>query len=303
MIVVGESLIDLVPSGDGLLAPRSGGSARTLAIAAARLGGDVRYVGALSADPFGVRLRAEHDAEGVDTAGAPTVQQPTTLAVVHLDQQGVASYTFHLADTSALALRDEHLAQLPQHDGLHVSLGAITLATPGVGEALLALLERHPARSSLDPNVRPAFLTDVPAAAALLARAAAACDLVRCSEEDLELLHPHEHPDEVAQRWHAAGPAVVLTRGEGGATAWTAAGRLDVAAPTVADVVDTVGAGDTFGGALLVALDEAGATAKASLAALPLPTWEEALRFAAAAAAVTVARQGADPPRRAELPD
>lgn len=143
MIIVGEALIDLVPDEDGRFDPRSGGSARNVAIAAARLGADTTYVGGLSRDGFGRRMRAELVGEGVDTSSAPEVGAPTPLAVVTLDPDGHAEYGFHLAGTAALALHGDDLAALPDDQPLHVSLGAVTLATPVIGDALVALLASH----------------------------------------------------------------------------------------------------------------------------------------------------------------
>ena len=301
MIIVGEALVDLVPESDGRLDPRPGGSARNAAIAAARLGAAVSYVGGLSSDGFGRRMRAELVAEGVDVSCSPVLSAPTPLAVVDLDDDGHADYHFHLADTAALALSSDDLACLRGDEPLHVSLGAITLATPRVGDALVALLASHAALTSLDPNVRPAFVTDPAADAERLDAAVSLVDVVRCSDEDLAVLRPGTDVAEVAAGWRRSGAsAVVVTRGDGGADAWTAAGHVHVDAPAV-EVVDTVGAGDTFGAALLTALVEAGATDRAGLELLDADGWTAALDFAAGAAAVTVGRRGADPPRRDEV--
>lgn len=301
MIIVGEALVDLVPEQDGRLDPRPGGSARNVAIAAARLGADVSYVGGLSSDSFGRRMRAEFVAEGVDVSCSPELAAPTPLAVVDLDDEGHADYRFHLADTAALALNSDDLACLRGDDPLHVSLGAITLATPRVGDALVALLASHAALTSIDPNVRRAFVTDPAADAERLDQAVSLVDVVRCSDEDLSILQPGEDVADIAAGWRDSGTsAVVVTRGDGGAEAWTASGHVRVDAPQV-EVVDTVGAGDTFGAALLTALVEAGATDRAGLELLDTAGWEAALAFAARAAAVTVSRRGADPPRRGEV--
>lgn len=301
MIIVGEALVDLVREPDGRLDPRLGGSARNVAIAAARLGASVTYVTGLSDDGFGRRLRADLLDEGIDLSSSPTFDLPTPLAVIDLDDEGHAEYHFHLAETAALAISSDDLACLRSDEPLHVSLGAITLATPRVGDALVALLASHGARTSLDPNVRAPFLTDPAADAVRLDSAVSLVDLVRCSDEDIELLYGDRDVADVAESWLEAGTrAVVVTHGSGGATAWSSAGTVEVTAPAVA-VVDTVGAGDTFGAALLVALDEAGATDGDGLDDLDLVAWETALGLAASAAAVTVGRRGADPPRRDEL--
>jgi len=319
VIIVGEALVDLVPEEDGRLDPRSGGSARNVAIAAGRLGADVSFVGGLSRDGFGRRMRGELVGEGVDTSSAPEVDAPTPLAVVTLDPDGHAQYGFHLAGTAALALHGDDLAALPGDEPLHVSLGAVTLATPVVGDALVALLASHTSLTSFDPNVRPAFLTDREADADRIDAAASLVDLVRCSDEDIELLHPDRSIEEVVHGWIEAGAGVVVvTRGAQGAVAWTAAAEVRTEAGEGSDGAgqgsdgagqgsddpeegDTVGAGDTFGAGLLVALTERGIATREDLLALTTEDWEAVLSFAARAAAITVQRRGADPPYRAEL--
>lgn len=303
MIIVGEALVDLVAEDDGRLDPRTGGGARNLAVAAARLGGDVAYVGGLSRDVFGQRILRELVAAGVDVSHAPVVAAPTPLAVVSLDDDGVPQYAFHLADTAVLALQPDDLASLPGDDPLHVSLGAVTLATPGIGDALVALLASHDALTSFDPNVRPAFVTEREADAARVDAAVSVVDLVRCSEEDLALLHPDRGYEEVARGWLDAGAgAVVVTRGAEGAVAFSPAGEVHAPTdPDAASAGDTVGAGDTFGGALLVTLVERGVRTRHDLLALTRDDWLAALDFATRAAAITVQRRGADPPYRAEL--
>lgn len=312
MIIVGEALMDLVEEPDGRLDPRPGGAGRNLAVAAARLGGTVTFVGGLSTDALGRRLLRGLVDAGADVSCSPVVDAPTPLAVVALDESGAAEYVFHLADTAALALRGEDLASLPGDEPLHVSLGAVTLATPGLGDALVATLASHDALRSLDPNVRPAFLGDRADAAARVDAAVSVVDLVRCSEQDVELLHPDRSVDEVATAWIASGAgAVVVTSGARGAVAWSASGRVDCPSPrdadgagsatAVIDEADSVGAGDTFGGALLVTLVERGVTVRDDLLALTRQDWLAALQFANRAAAISVQRPGADPPYRAEL--
>lgn len=301
MIVVGEALVDLVMEEDGRLTPRPGGAARNVAIAAARLGTEVTFAAGLSTDPFGRRLRDELTEEGVDLSCAPVVDDPTPLAVVHLGDDGGATYAFHLTDTAATALHTDDLACLRGDEPVHVSLGAVNLGTPRVGDALVTMLASHDALTSLDPNVRPACLTGGPQDADRVDAAVSLVDVVRCSDEDIALLHPGVDTDEVARGWLDGGPAlVVVTRGHGGATVLTADSRIDVDAPEV-DVVDTVGAGDTFGAALLAELAEREVTDRDALTALSDEDLRELLEFATAAAAVTVTRRGADPPRRDEL--
>lgn len=308
MIIVGEALVDLVEEDDGRFDPRRGGSARNVAIAAARLGLDTAWCWGLGHDRLADGFREEFAAEGVDLSHAQDVDAPTPLAVVSVDEDGGASYGFHLAATAATGVTATTLDQLPDDDPLHVSLGAVTLATSGVGDLLQSLLRRRggsSALTTLDPNVRSAFLDDPARQRQLLAEAAASCAVVRCSDEDLELLAGEGDAappaESIVRSWLDAGAqAVVVTRGSQGATVSTATLDARVEAPAT-EVVDTVGAGDTFGAGMLTALVERGATTRADVAELDEQAWQEVLGFAARAAAVTVGRRGADPPRRDEL--
>jgi fructokinase len=126
--------------------------------------------------------------------------------------------------------------------------------------------------------------------------------LLKVSEEDLALLYPAMAPQELASQWVAQGVAlVVITRGGDGAMAWTAQHHVSVpAAPS--ELVDTVGAGDTFQAAMLTWLAEHDALSPPALRHLSEASMTELLAFAATAAAITCSRRGADLPRRDELP-
>lgn len=303
LVVAGESLIDLAPRGGSLL-PLPGGSPLNVAVGLARLGTTTAYLGRLSTDGFGRRLRTLLDAEGVDLRWCATTDDPTTLAVVHLDDDGGATYGFYLAGTSSGGLRRADLPALPAGAALHVSLGAVTLATAPAGHATASLLDRERGRRvvSLDPNVRSSVVDDPVEHAARLAEAVAACDLVKVSDEDLAVLHPSEDPLEIAARWRAGGPAlVVVTRGADGAVALGPHGGVEVPGEPVA-VADTVGAGDAFTAGLLGWLADRGLLERRRLDGLDARQTTLALRHAARVAAVTCERVGADPPRADELP-
>lgn len=301
--VIGEALIDLTPMGaDGPeLVPVPGGSPFNVAIGAARLGAPTAFVGVLSDDAFGQLLAARLDAEGVDISAAPRSGAPTTLAVVSLDRHGRATYDFYLEGTSAVDLTAADIALPGGTEIVHVSCGAVTLAHEPAGLALRAALGRADgALRSFDPNVRPAFIDDHDRYVALVEDTVAGCDLVKVSDEDLGWCYPDEPVEAVARRWMQSGPALVMvTGGPVGAVAYGTE-RAEVPAPLV-DVVDTVGAGDSFSAALLGWLHRRGATDRTALASLDRTALTEALRFAVRAAAVTCTRRGADPPRSAEL--
>jgi fructokinase len=300
MIVAGEGLIDLVPLGgaatpDASRRPLPGGSPLNVAVGLARLAVSTRFLGRLSTDGFGRLLRERLDREGVDTALTTTTDAPTTLAVVHVDDDGDADYRFYLDGTSAAEI--DPPAGLPAGP-LHVSLGAVGLAHPA-GRALSALLGRERGRRvcSLDPNVRPSSGTD----ARLLDEAVGRVDVVKASDEDLHAVYG-EDADRVATRWLALrdGPRlVVVTRGDEGASAMTRSDRVEVAAERV-EVVDTVGAGDAFTAGLLAAFVERGMLEPGGLEGLEPAMLHDAMTLAARSAAITCTRRGADPPTTVE---
>jgi fructokinase len=303
IVVAGEALIDLAPR-DGTLVPLPGGSPYNVAVGLGRLGNPAAFLGHRSTDGFGRLLASRLDAAGVGLDTTSLTDDPTTLAVVHLDDQGRASYGFYLDGTSAAGLREDELPDLADALAVHLSLGAITLDTRPAGDAFAALVDRESGQRtvSLDPNVRPSVIADLGAYAQRLEALVARCDLVKVSDEDLHLLHPEEPAHEVARRWVRSGPAVVVvTRGPDGALGVTAEGdEVEVAGETV-DVVDTVGAGDAFTSGLLDALAQRGRLERDALRDLGVGDLRAALQAAVHVAAITCTRPGADPPRRDEL--
>lgn len=304
IVVCGEALIDLVPVGpDGPYAARPGGSPANVAVGLGRLGVPVALLCRLSADALGRRLAAHVAAAHVDTTWALPAPEPTTLAVVTLDPGGDAEYAFYVDGAADGGWCTEDLpADLPEGAALHVS-GSLALAVPSMGDALEALLTRERGRRvlALDPNVRPRLVRDEVALRARLDRWLGLVDVVKISEDDLAWVAPGEPVEQVAARWRAGGPAlVVVTRGPDGVHAAGPAGTVDLPGRSVA-VADTVGAGDAFMSGLLCALDEGGALDAAALAALPAEALRAALAFAQEVAAETCRRVGADPPWRAEL--
>jgi fructokinase len=291
IVVAGEALADLVPNGGGFTTHLGGGpftAARTLA----RLGRQVWFAGALSTDGLGTQLRTALVADGVRLDCVTLVDAPTTLAVADVDAEGAARYRFYTDGTSAPALS---AVTLPAGvTALHV--GTLGLVLEPMATVIETLVIEAPldVLVMVDPNCRPDLVTDRRAYRARLDRVLARADLLKVSVEDLAWLEPDARPAEAARR--LGGPAVVTAGGEG-AIVVTREDTVWVPAYPVR-VVDTIGAGDAFGGGLLAWWMERG-LGKAALnetAALV-----SAAVFAARVASVVVGRAGADPPQRIEV--
>jgi fructokinase len=183
------------------------------------------------------------------------------------------------------------------------SLGAVL--PPGADD-VLAILEsaRDKATISYDVNVRPAITGTGPDLVSQVESVVARSDIVKASDEDLQALYGELDPVAGAKRLLTLGPAaVVVTRGQGGATWVSVSQEVDVASVPVV-VADTIGAGDTFCAAMLDRLWTRGLLGpggRESLVDVARDAVVDVLSHAARAAAVTVGRPGADPPYRHEL--
>ena len=298
--------MDVFPAGDTpagvLLDARVGGSPFNVAIGLARLGQAVAFLGAISTDFLGERLVQGLHNEGVETALVTRVDAPTTLGLVGSSMAGIPSYTFHGEHGADRQLALDTL-RWPAADVAAIHVGSFATVVEPVAGTLRTLVERRMEHAliSYDANARPTVEPDVERWRAALWWHMRHTDLLKLSDEDLQWLHPGLQPDELAARALSAGTRlVVVTRGADGATAWTAAGRVSVAASRV-PVVDTVGAGDAFQAALLARLATRGRLARARVASLAGDELLDVLRYAAGAAAVACSRRGADLPRREEL--
>lgn len=306
ILCAGEALIDMLPrqtdAGEAAFAPYPGGSVFNTAVALARLGQRVDFFTGLSTDLFGERLAGVLAANGVGSDLSHRSDRPTTLAFVTLSD-GQASYAFYDENTAGRMLTEADLPAVPATVQA-CFFGGISLAVEPCAEAYASLAARVSRDHvvMLDPNIRPGFITDEARFRARMDHMLAHSDIVKASDEDLRWLLGDGALPVLAERLREKGPSLVLiTQGSAGVTGYHAAGELHVDARTV-KVVDTVGAGDTFNAGALAGLAQAGALDKSLLArGLTDDTLREAIQLGVRAAAVTVSRAGANPPRTDEL--
>ncbi len=301
ILVAGEALYDLVSTegADGIRAHPGGGPFNT-ARTVGRLAQPVAYLGRLSTDRFGATHERMLAADGVRLGSIVHTDEPTTLALAETDREGSARYRFYSAGTAAPGLTSEDaLAALPPAVSI-LHIGTLGLALEPLASALEAVVGAvaGSALIAVDPNCRPDAIADPVRYRAGLHRVLEQAHLVKVSEEDLRWLDPSRPWLESARALLAIGPTVVLvTRGPAGAVVVSASDDVAVEARAV-DVVDTIGAGDAFGGAFMawwrsygLGHDDLADTARVV----------EATRFAGLVAARTCERPGASPPRLAEL--
>jgi fructokinase len=300
IVVCGEALIDMISNGDGTQQAAPGGGPFNTARALARLGVPTAFLGRLSDDVFGRQLAALLVADGASLELASVGSEPTTIAMADVDSEGFAEYQFLVQGTSAPNLTPEMVPEQfgPEVNAIHV--GTLGLVLEPMASTLAELISREHGRRlvMLDPNIRAGLITESEYRERLHT-AISQSTIVKASEADLAWLYAGLDYEQAAERILGEGVSlVVVTLGARGAFGAHRHARLRVDAPRV-EVVDTIGAGDAFGAALMAWLHDHGAI-RPDLQLEP-EELKAALEYACLAGALTCARTGADPPRKAEM--
>lgn len=292
VLVVGEALIDMV---EGV--PHVGGSPLNVAVGLARLGHTTHFAGRFGRDEFGDLISQHLRTNGVHSL-LPADSNPTSMATTTLDADGAASYEFQL-HWELPDLTNTLPGAMEGARALHTgSLAAIL--QPGAARVIDAVMAARQAGLlvSFDPNCRPSITTDNSTTAQAVEALVKHSHIVKASHEDLEWLYPTRSVEASAMAWRQLGPAlVVVTLGPRGAIAFFDGGPCSIDAPRVS-IVDTVGAGDSFMAALLSGILELG---DQPLRALSPTAVQSVIQRAGSAAAITIARRGANPPTREQL--
>ncbi|MQY20278.1 carbohydrate kinase family protein [Nocardia macrotermitis] len=306
--VAGEALVDLVPADvAGQFVAMPGGSPTNVAVGLVRLGAPVRMLARIGAGAMGDRVRDHLRRNEISLDHTVEAAEPTSLAIVDLDSDGVAQYDFRIDGTADWQWTDAELADALEGDVVALHTGSLAITQQPGADALFRLLERArpTATISYDPNMRPQLMIHEQARERCEAVVRLA-DVVKVSSEDLEWLYPGRSPQDVVVDWASWGPALVaVTLGGDGALAATAEGRTPIHRPGMPiELVDTVGAGDAFSTGLLAGLhrrDLLGANRRKALRAIDESDLDQLLGEAALIAALTCARRGANPPTAAEV--
>lgn len=291
IVALGESLIDFTPSGENsqgmaLFARNPGGAPANVLAMAAKLGGKTAFIGKVGDDAFGAFLKKTMEDAGVDVRGLRmTREYPTTLAFVQLTPEGDRSFTFYRKPGADVMLAPAEVDRALLRDCRIFHFGSVSLTDEPCRTATLEAAREAKAAGAMisyDPNYRPFLWDSAERAREALLAALPLADIVKVSEEEMELLTGEVQLAAGADALASRGAALVLvTLGPRGAYYRAAAGRGLLPACEV-DTVDTTGAGDAFLGALLSCL--AGKTLE-ELRILPQAQWERIVAFANAAAA------------------
>lgn len=302
-LVCGEALIDLIKQQDSSWIAHNGGGPMNTAKALAQLGLPTQFLGRISKDNFGQNLLTELASYDVGVKHVVAAPEPTSLAAVEVDGSGAASYSFYLNETSNF---NWQLNELPTDVSMYqaIHIGTLALVMPP-GDAVLfdwlKNLQNAPI-VMIDLNVRPSVISDKTHYSEKLAPWIAQANILKVSKDDLDFLYPNQGWQDVAHQLLATFKLslIAVTLGSGGAALVTPKIIVFENAPAV-QVIDTVGAGDTFSAGLLFKLYEYGALDHQTLEILRNEDLQASLHFAVNAAALSCTKTGAVPPTRAEV--
>jgi sugar/nucleoside kinase (ribokinase family) len=291
IISIGEALVEIMRPTVGQPLDRPGdfqgpfasGAPAIFAVAAARLGASVGFIGGVGDDAFGRLMRARLNAEGVDTAQMQVLpDHATAVAFVAYEPDGGREFVFHLRHTAAGALNATQIdpTYFVNADWLHLSGSTVVLnaATQAVCRCALDLTRSAGGRLSFDPNLRPELMP-LEEARDVLAPYLETADLLTPTAAEARALTGAINDDIAAQALLMGRDRIVaLKRGATGCTIFKQGKQFGVPGFSV-DEVDPTGAGDCFNAAIIIGL-EAGWTL------------EQVARFANAAGALAVTRRG-----------
>ncbi|WP_096303734.1 carbohydrate kinase [Jatrophihabitans sp. GAS493] len=313
LTVLGECLIDLVAAAEGDrtddvrgFIAHPGGSPLNIAVGLSRLGHPTALMARLSNDAFGRILRDHATGNGLDLTASASAEEPSTLAVVSVDEQGKAAYDFYVTATADWQWSPAELDAMPAGTSLLHTGSLAAWTQPGaelIGRLCARLYGENRVLLSYDPNVRPRLMGGHDAALPLVERSVASAHVVKASDEDVQWLYPDSPIPAVAQRWLELGAhLVVITQGPDGATAFRASGEPIHRPGRSISLVDTVGAGDAFMSGLLSTLVGVGVSDPSQLGRLDDEELvARLLDRAILVSALTCERAGANPPSQAEV--
>ncbi len=316
ILVIGEALIDLIENRyqAGGFNAVVGGANANVALALARRGTPHQFLGRISNDRFGKIIRERLASNQVSLEHSINTDELTTLAVVSIDSAGVPSYSFYVNGTADWGWTPAELPTDVELENMHataIQFGCLTMAMQPSSSVIEAWARSHFEQNSVtishDINMRPALGFEAAAERIRVERLNSISHLIKASDEDINWLYGLDDGssvDEIVRDWIGDSQRVVMvTRGAEGTSIYRADRRIDVASRKI-NVVDTVGAGDTFCANLLGQLsdvDALGSDPFDRFANLSDEAFAEFARVASVSASITCERAGCEPPTLEDL--
>lgn len=299
VIGLGEILIDFTPhlseKGNPSFVANPGGAPGNVMVALSCLGDDTSMIGSVGQDQFGEMLKNTLKGKGVDVDGIIRVDTPTTLAFVHIAEDGERSFSFYRKPGADMMLKKDDIPFDIIKDAKVLHIGSISLTDEPVRGATLAAVsfaKDNGILISYDPNLRPALWSSLEEAKKWIREILPIADIVKLSEEELEFLTNEQTVDKAVKRLldeHDI-PLLLVTCGADGSYAFSGENYTQVPGFQVSSI-DTTGCGDAFfAGVLHTLLDR-----KLLGKTLSIRDMKEVLLVGNAMGAIVATKKGAIP--------
>jgi fructokinase len=308
ILACGEALIDFISQkdkgGNILYEPCPGGSPFNTAVAIGRIGVPVGFMGRLSSDMFGDLLMDYISRNKIDSSFVFRSDEPSTLSFVKKKDDNTSEYAFYARGSATWNMVKNDIPSGLSQNIKCFQFGSISMTMQPFADTIEDFITREKDNIviSFDPNIRPGMIDSHEEYLKKFQQWGRCCTIIKMSDEDLEWLYPGYSISDGLEKILSLGPALaVITCGEKGAVARN--NNIEIAVPIhELPMVDTVGAGDTFHGALLAWFYRQGLMDRKQLYQLPNDKLREALQYAIIAAAINCSRRGADPPWMDQMP-
>jgi fructokinase len=307
IICCGESLIDMISianaGNESVFAGLTGGAIFNTSIALGRLDVPVGLISGVSTDLFGKKITKDLTDSNVNIKLLIRNEKPTTLAFVDV-KDGQANYTFYDENSAGNSIHYSDFPNIPKIANT-LCFGGISLCTEPAASAYekLFIQEIKNKVLFLDPNIRSTFISDEISYRKRLNKMISSSDILKVSDEDLDwIVTSGSSINEKIEKLHNLGAKlIIVTKGAEGVAAYVKNKKVINLPAQKVNVIDTVGAGDTFNAGFLAKLSKLKLLSKSNIKNLSSKQISMALEYGIKAASITVSRKGANPPLLSEI--
>ena len=306
VLVIGEALIDIVHQNDGAIKNIPGGSPANTAVALARLQIPTFMMARTSQDKYGQIIRNYLESESVNLEYGVVSSDPSSIIDAYIQTDGSAKYEANLRGSSDFGWTNVEL-KFDESKFNFVHLGSLTsYIEPGASSVenwYKSLRQNNNLILSFDPNIRHPLdgqkENDVRERAIRLSKLA---HIVKASDEDLKwMANSNNYLDLVDSFISNGASLVIVTKGHSGSYLKNKKGFEINMVPAKIEVVDTIGAGDTFSAAFIAQLIKLNVKNVGDLNELSKDVLTQIMSNCSIASGITCSRQGANPPSRSEV--
>ena len=298
IFVAGENLIDFIADEKNNYKPFVGGSTLNTALSLGRFKSKVYFFSRISNDYFGRMIEKKLKENHVNISLIQKTKDQTTLAIVSNKKK--PEFNFYSNET---AFRNFTKYSLNKNFIKKIKLShfsSISLALNPSANTFLKMIKEIKKNSksiiSLDPNIRPSIIENKKKYLSKLANFMKLADIIKMSDEDYNYISKKKYDIQIKQWMQLLSIKLfILTRGSKGSILYTRRDKILKKVSKI-NIVDTVGAGDTFIAGLIFYLDKTRMLDINSLENITKKNWLNCLNFASKVAELNCLKAGCEPP-------